>query len=51
MTTDGGGWLVIQRNSLDSLVDFNKNWTDYEIGFGDLTKEIYIVVNHENFSP
>ena len=28
MTTDGGGWIVIQRNKKDSLVDFNKNWID-----------------------
>ena len=37
MTTDGGGWIVIQRNMVNSLVDFNKNWTDYEAGFGKLT--------------
>ena len=24
MTTDDGGWIVIQRNKKDSLVDFNK---------------------------
>ena len=35
MTTDGGGWIVIQRNK-NSLVNFNRNWTDYEEGFGDL---------------
>ena len=39
MTTDGGGWIVIQRNKKDSLVNFNKNWTDYEKGFGDLNTE------------
>ena len=41
MTTDGGGWIVIQRNKMDSLVDFNKNWVDYEKGFGDLNKEFW----------
>ena len=41
MVTDGGGWIVIQRNKQDSLVDFNKNWTDYEIGFGDLNTEFW----------
>ena len=39
MTTDGGGWLVIQRNKKDSAVSFNKNWDDYEKGFGDLNTE------------
>ena len=41
MTTDGGGWTVIQRNRNVSLVDFNKNWTDYEEGFGDLNTEFW----------
>ena len=41
MTTDGGGWIVVQRNKKDSLVDFNKNWTDYEKGFGDLNTEFW----------
>ena len=41
MTTDGGGWIVIQRNKKDSLVDFNKNWVDYEKGFGNLTSEFW----------
>ena len=41
MTTDGGGWIVIQRNKRDSLVSFNKNWTDYEEGFGDLNTEFW----------
>ena len=31
-----GGWIVIQRNRVSSSVDFNKNWKDYEEGFGDL---------------
>ena len=41
MTTDGGGWIVIQRNKKNSLVNFNKNWTDYEEGFGDLNTEFW----------
>ena len=42
MTIDHGGWIVIQRNKvLNSLVDFNKNWTDYEKGFGDLNTEFW----------
>ena len=41
MTTDGGGWIVVQRNKKDSTVDFNKNWIDYEKGFGDLNTEFW----------
>ena len=41
MTTDGGGWIVIQRNKKDSSVNFNKNWVDYEKGFGNLTTEFW----------
>ena len=41
MTTDGGGWTVIQRNKKRSLVNFNRNWVDYEEGFGDLTTEFW----------
>ena len=41
MTTDGGGWIVIQRNKKDSSVNFNKNWIDYEKGFGNLTTEFW----------
>ena len=41
MTTDCGGWIVIQRNKISSQVDFNRNWTDYEAGFGNLTTEFW----------
>ena len=41
MTTNGGGWIAIQRNKKDSQVSFNLNWTDYEEGFGDLNKEFW----------
>ena len=41
MTTKDGGWTVIQRNNKDSLVNFNRNWTDYEKGFGDLNTEFW----------
>ena len=41
MTTDGGGWLVIQRNRKDNVVSFNRNWTDYEEGFGELDTEFW----------
>ena len=41
MVTDGGGWMVIQRNKRGSSVNFNKNWVDYEKGFGDLNTEFW----------
>ena len=41
MTTDGGGWIVIQRNRKNSQLSFNKNWREYEEGFGDLNKEFW----------
>ena len=41
MNTTNGGCIVIQRNKKDSVVSFNKNWTDYEKGFGDLNKEFW----------
>lgn len=33
-TTDGGGWLVIQRNN--GMFDFSRTWQEYKDGFGDL---------------
>ena len=41
MKSTTGGWIVIQRNKNDSSVNFNKNWTDYEKGFGDLNTEFW----------
>ena len=41
MTTGGGGWIVIQRNRKDNVVSFNRNWTDYEEGFGELSTEFW----------
>ncbi|XP_076828559.1 tenascin-N isoform X1 [Brachyhypopomus gauderio] len=41
MTTDGGGWIVIQRRSSGKL-DFMKRWKQYTQGFGELTDEFWL---------
>ena len=41
MTTDDGGWIVIQRNRKNSQLSFNKNWKEYEDGFGDLNDDFW----------
>ena len=41
MDTTDGGWIVIQRNRMGSSVNFNRNFTDYEEGFGDLNSDFW----------
>jgi len=41
MNTINGGWIVIQRNNNNTLVTWNKNWIEYEEGFGDLKTEFW----------
>ena len=41
MTTDGGGWTMLQRR-FDGSVDFNQNWTTCENTFGNLTGEHWL---------
>ena len=38
--TVGGGWLVIQRRK-QGIVDFSRNWMEYEDGFGSLSGEFW----------
>ncbi|XP_061196048.1 fibrinogen C domain-containing protein 1-B-like [Saccostrea echinata] len=41
MSTDGGGWTVIQKRE-DSDVDFYKTWKEFKQGFGNASKNYWI---------
>jgi len=39
--TMGGGWTVIQRRE-DGSINFNRNWSEYKFGFGELTGDMWL---------
>ncbi|KAJ8307450.1 hypothetical protein KUTeg_015534 [Tegillarca granosa] len=41
MTTDGGGWTVIQKR-FDGSVNFYRTWKEYRNGFGNVTGEYWL---------
>ncbi|XP_056016416.1 ryncolin-1-like [Ostrea edulis] len=41
MTTDGGGWTVVQKRR-DGITNFYNTWNQYKIGFGDPKKNYWI---------
>ncbi|XP_048457358.1 fibrinogen-like protein 1 [Rhincodon typus] len=45
MDTAAGGWTIIQRR-VDGTIDFNRGWTEYKEGFGELTAEFWLGNNN-----
>ncbi|XP_042889862.1 techylectin-5A-like [Penaeus japonicus] len=47
MTTDGGGWTVIQRrDDYEDQEDFFRTWTEYVLGFGNVAKDYWLGLDH-----
>merc|ERR1719427_267210 len=47
MNIASGGWTVL-HNRYDGSVNFNRNWTSYEDGFGDLNGEFWLGLKNLN---
>ncbi|KAJ3641837.1 hypothetical protein Zmor_028309 [Zophobas morio] len=45
MLTRGGGWVSV-LDRVDGSVNFKLNWTDYKTGFGTLTGEHWLGLDH-----
>ena len=41
MESSGGGWTVFQKR-FNGSVNFYRNWTEYQHGFGDLSREFWL---------
>ena len=41
-TTDGGGWTVVQRRFSPFSTNFNRNWAEYQFGFGSTGGEFWL---------
>jgi len=50
MTTDGGGWTVLQQRGDNGNPEdfFYRNWTVYEQGFGDPEKDYWVGLKYWN---
>ena len=48
MKTDGGGWTVIQRR-IDGSTDFQRGWSDYKHGFGDVENNMWIGLENMHY--
>lgn len=43
--TEGGGWLTIMKRE-NGDVDFYRGWQEYKIGFGAVSKEFWLGLDH-----
>ena len=41
--TEGGEWMVFQvRDDVEPRENFQRNWEDYKVGFGDFDREFWL---------